>query len=123
MSYVVVWIDSEQAKLFTFNTAGVQKEELKRNAHEHHTNAQKGEHKDSPEFYHRVANHIAQPEELLIVGPGMAKKHFKNEIEGHNKKLAEKIVGCENMDHPTDAQIVAEARKFFTKHDLFTALN
>jgi len=51
---------------------------------------------------------------VLLVGPGVAKNHFVSYLEEHHqKKLANRIVGTEAMDHPSDAQIVAFARKYF----------
>jgi hypothetical protein len=38
-------------------------------------------------------------------------------IEQHNPQLKKIIAGVETVDHPTDGQIVAMARKFFKVTD------
>jgi hypothetical protein len=35
----------------------------------------------------------------------------------HDKAMVERIVGIETVDHPTDAQVVAYARKYFIAKD------
>lgn len=116
MAYVVLWLDSDEGKIFKFNPGKVDKVDLKRSSHEHHE-------KEKDHFYSRVAENVKDATELLLVGPGMAKKHFMSHLDGHSHGgLAKKVVGVENMDHPSDKQIVAEARKFFKAHDLFEAI-
>lgn len=125
MSYVVCWLDSEEAKIFSLSPEGIKKTDLKIKEEEK-TQHKKGDmhHHDSKAFYDRVANELKSAKEILLVGPGMAKKHFKTFIDDHKAlKVSDKVVGVENMDHPTDKQIVAEARKFFRAHDLFESLN
>jgi hypothetical protein len=38
-------------------------------------------------------------------------------IGEHDPQLAKKIVGVESIDHPSDAQLVAHARKYFKAED------
>lgn len=125
MAYYVAWIDSEEAKIFKFQTSGIQKVDLKIKAEEQ-TASKSGDHHthQSPKFFHRIAESLKDATELLVVGPGMAKKHFKSHLEEHKHgQLLSKMVGMENMDHPTDKQIVAEAKKFFRNHDLFESID
>ncbi len=111
MSYVVAWIDSQEAKLFHFSPGKVDKEDIKRTAEEH----------EEGKFFHRVADHMKLDSHVLVVGPGLGKKHFVHHLETHktHKALVGRIVGVENADHPTDGQIQELARKFFKKFDLF----
>ncbi len=123
MAYIVCWLDSEEAKIFEFTTEGINKVDLKIKEEEKTANKSGDHHHhDSAAFYHRVADTMKSCTEALVVGPGMAKKHFKSYLENKNQSLSKRIVGFENMDHPTDKQIVAEARKFFKAHDLFQGL-
>ncbi len=122
MSYMVLWIDSKHAKLFSFTKQGVEKSEMEMTKHEQHVAEADKNHGECREFYDRVAKALQNPEELLVVGPGNAKKHFKTELDSHHKNLAQKVVAVENMDHPTDGQIVDHAKRFFRKHDIFNAL-
>jgi stalled ribosome rescue protein Dom34 len=119
MAYAVLWIDTEEAKIFKFRPGNTERLDLKRTASEHHGL----EDKAASAYFHRVADHLKDATELLVVGPGLAKKHFIHHLEHHNHQaLAKKVIAVENMDHPTDNQIKAEARKFFRTHDLFESI-
>jgi stalled ribosome rescue protein Dom34 len=116
MAYAVLWLDNQEAKIFKFVPGNVSKADLKRSAAEH---AGATDH----HYFGRVADAVKDSNEVLVVGPGMAKKHFMSHLENHShNNLLKKVVGVENMDHPTDNQIVAEARKFFRAHDLFESI-
>jgi len=119
MSSYVLWLDSEHAKIFKFLPGKVEPHTLKRSEPDHHTHAHK-EDQSSEHFFHQVADYLKSATELLIVGPGLAKTHFKTHLEKHHhQQLAQKVLGVESMDHPTDAQIVAAARKSFQAKHLF----
>ena len=52
---------------------------------------------------------------------GIKTEEVKNHPhEHHHAEVAKKVLSVENMDHPTDAQIVAHAKKFFKHAHLFT---
>ena len=122
MAAYVIWIDSEHAKLFKFLPGGkTENHTVKSHHHDHHTANPRDSKGGHDAFFHDVANHLKDANELLIVGPGLGKEHFKSHLEKHHHgDLLKKVVGTLAMDHPTDHQIVAEARKFFTAKDLFT---
>jgi stalled ribosome rescue protein Dom34 len=116
MSAYVVWMDSAHAKIFHVKEGAVTVSKALRHEHDHHTaDKNDSKHKDSPRFFQDVADHLkVTSDSVLLVGPGVAKNHFVTYLEGHHQKeLAHRIVGTEAMDHPTDAQIVAYARKYF----------
>ncbi len=110
MSSLLLWIDSEHAKIFSFLPEGLQKQEMKC------TEPDKSEH-----FFHQVAEHLTPAKEIIIVGPGLAKSHFKTHLEKHHHgNIAKNVVAIESMDHPTDPQIEAAGRKFFKHLHLFS---
>ena len=116
MSAYVVWMDSASAKIFHINGDDVSVKKSLRHEPDHHThNKSDAKQKDSHRFFDDVATQLATfKDAVLLVGPGVAKSHFVTHLEGHHQKeLALRIVGTESMDHPTDAQIVAFARKYF----------
>ncbi len=114
MAYVVCWIDTHDAKIFSFNVDKVQKNEL---------HIKKEDHGEE-HFYHRVAEALMPASEILIVGPGLGKTHFMHHLDSHkvHSALKIKIKGVENMDHPTDGQIIGYGRKFFKHLDVFEAI-
>lgn len=122
MTNYVIWLDSEKAQIFALMTSGIKKSHLEKKTMDHHTHNKKDHHGDSaPEhFFRDLADRLQDAQQLLILGPGLAKNHFHTHLEAHDKDgLAKKIVGIESCDHPTDNQILAEARKFFKHYDLF----
>jgi stalled ribosome rescue protein Dom34 len=122
MSDYVIWVDSEKAKIFALKTTGIEKSHLDKGGMDHHTHNKKDHHGDNglEHFFRDLAVKLKDAEQLLILGPGLAKNQFKTHLESHHTNgLAKKIVGLENSDHPTDNQILAEARKFFKTYDLF----
>ena len=122
MAHYVIWLDSENAHIFKLAEAGIQRSNLKLKEFNHHTHNKKDHHGDpgTDHFFKELAVRLSDAEELLILGPGLAKNHFKTHLETHHAAgLAKNIVGMENSDHPTDNQILATARKFFKTYNLF----
>jgi len=118
MSAYIVWMDSTSAKVFHMEGEQVRASKAMRHDHDHHTqNRNDAKHKDSPRFFMEVAQQLAgSTDAVLLVGPGVAKNHFVTYLDNHHRKdLARRIVGTENMDHPTDGQIVAYAKRYFPK--------
>lgn len=111
MSACVVWIDNENAKLFMLQPQGSSEQKLHSKEVKRH----------SEKFFHEVAHAIHNDvKEILLVGPGLGKVHFKKHLEDHHhQNLSQRIVGVETCDHPTDKEILAQARKFFKGWDAF----
>jgi stalled ribosome rescue protein Dom34 len=122
MADYVVWLDSEKAQIYSLTTSGVKKSHFEKSGMDHHTHNKRDHSSDSnlEHFFRDLAIQLKDVEHLLILGPGLAKNHFKTHLETHHTAgLAKKIVGIENSDHPTDNQILAKARKFYTTYNLF----
>ena len=68
-------------------------------------------------YYHQIAEALKGASEILIVGPAQAKLHLVKHIHAHDAALVSKIIGVETVDHPTDGQLVAYARKYFLVKD------
>jgi stalled ribosome rescue protein Dom34 len=119
MANYVVWIDSAEAKIFELHPTEVTEKTLKRHEIKHHAGSEKEQnrHKNAEKFFHEVASKLASAHEILVIGPGEAKGHFKTHLETHHHEpIGKKVIGVETVDHPTDGQIVALAKKFFKAH-------
>jgi stalled ribosome rescue protein Dom34 len=120
-SHVAVWIDHHDAKIYRITEPTA--EGLVLREPEHHVRRHSGhggEHhhaSDDTRFFHEVAGLLASVDEILIVGPAKAKTELVNHITEHHRPVAAKIVGVETVDHPTDGQIVALARRYFRHVD------
>ena len=117
MANYVVFLDSELAKIFELHPDNVVESNLKRHEVRHHTGSQPGNGAHSENFFHEVASKLLKANEILLIGPGLAKEHFNTHLKHHHhEQIAKKVVGIETVDHPTDGQIVAMAKKFFKAH-------
>ena len=120
MRHVAVWIDHLEAKIFhiekeTFTESTL---EPRRHVRRHSTTTAEHDHPaDAEHFYHAVVRALEGAEEVLIVGPATAKLELFKHIQVHDHALVSKIVGVETVDHPTDKQLAAHARKYFRAVD------
>lgn len=122
MSAYAIWLDQQEARIFKFmpgrgsGRESVDARILHRKELRHSTDR----NENTQKFYHELAGHIDDATELLILGPGLGKAQFKKHLEEHHHgRLAKSIVGVEPMDHPTENQIIASARRFFHRWNLF----
>ena len=52
-----------------------------------------------------------------MVGPAQAKLQLIKHMHAHDPAVAGKVIGVETVDHPSDGQLVAYARKYFLARD------
>jgi hypothetical protein len=64
-----------------------------------------------------VVESMASAKEVLVVGPGSAKLELIKHVHAHDPAVSKKIVGVETVDHPTDPQLLAFAKRYFLKVD------
>ncbi|MFZ4403035.1 MAG: hypothetical protein ACOYOK_02940 [Pseudobdellovibrionaceae bacterium] len=125
MKDFVVWLDSKNAHVFAMKTTGIEKSIVSKSEKDHHTRHKNDKHKDShsEHYYNQLADKLKDADQLLIMGPGLAKNHFKDHLTTHQKHtLATKIIGLEKMEsfeHKTEKQMLAKAHKFFKTYDLY----
>jgi len=120
MSNYIVWLDSEHARLFEYSDGKVEKHHIARHEPDHHTHNTHHDPKHSEHFFHQVCERLVHANQVLLLGPTLARDHFQTHLTAHHHgDLAKKIVGSESLEHPTDNQVEAFARKFFKEHQLF----
>jgi stalled ribosome rescue protein Dom34 len=117
---VAVWIDHKEAHIFRINPGKVDEEIVSAPQHLHHRHP-KGrdggtEHPDDAKrFFHEITRSLEGSEEVLVVGPSTAKLELLRYIEKHEHPQGPKIVGIETVDHPTNKQLVAYAKTYFSR--------
>jgi stalled ribosome rescue protein Dom34 len=117
-----VWIDHHEARIFRA-IAGNFDESTIRAPHRHlhrHPKGPTAEHNhpdDVHRFFHDVARALEDAGPILVVGPSTAKLEFLRHLHKHEPALEAKIAGIETVDHPTDGQIVAYAKRYFGMPD------
>ena len=116
MALLAIWVDSEHAKLFHFSSKELTHKNYTSSAAMHQKQGEdKSNHlKKEHHFFKEFMPDLTDAEKILILGPGMAKQHLEKFLKDHHSELAKKIVGCESVDHPSEPQIIAIARKFFS---------
>lgn len=125
--HVAVWLDHHEARLYQIAADSFDASVLT-SPHRHlkrhiAKNASEANHPDDlKHFFHDIAQALESAEEVLIVGPSTAKMQFIKYVHGYVPKLASRIVGVETVDHPTDGQMVAFARKYFDRVDRMLGL-
>ncbi len=115
--HAVVWIDHEKAVVSMFDRE--HSETLPVRAHAHHKH--QGVGKDNAAYFKATADVLDGVHEVLLAGPGKAHEEFRVWCQKHMPEVSKTIVASMPMDHPTDKQLVAMARKFFKGFDNMAA--
>lgn len=124
--HALVWIDHQQAKVFQFDATQVASSTvLSTHPHEHiHHKANSGDSGHvavDKSFLERVSKAVSEAAGILITGPAGTKKEFAAYLRKDHPAVAAKIVGVEPLDHPSDGELLAFARKFFAPDDRMQA--
>jgi stalled ribosome rescue protein Dom34 len=120
--HAAIWIDHREARVFHFNPIDVETLVLHpdhptRHVHHKANSIGSGHATTSPDYLREVAESVSEAGALLITGPANAKTELAEYIHLYVPKLAKAIAGVESVDHPSDAQLVAYARKYLTATD------
>ena len=125
--HAVVWIDHSEAHVMHISPDDVESSVLRPKTPHHKLHHKRGMDKggavtngrapEDQQFYHDVVQALQGAQEILIVGPASAKLHLIKHINQHDPQVSDKVIGVESIDHPTDGQLVAYARKYFRAAD------
>jgi stalled ribosome rescue protein Dom34 len=121
-AHAIVWLDHREARIayFSLGKSGsleVHSRSPHLNIHRKAGSFDSGHVPDDHQFFDEIADSLVGTNELLIAGPGNAKTAFETYINKKHVALAKRVVGIETLDHPTDAELLAHARKAFTAID------
>jgi len=120
--HAVIWIDHHEARVFHCNATDVERLVLQpdhptRHIHHKANSIGSGHVSADHDYLHAVAESIADAGAVLVTGPANAKTELVEHIRAHDPQLAKLIVGVETVDHPSDAQLVAHAKKYLVAVD------
>ena len=117
----VVWIDHQKATVWQFTSDAEQHQVIHSHDHGkvHNRKSTHGGHGHSAnhKFFDDVAQALTGTHEILILGPALTKQEFAGYLKDKHAPLAKAIVAVENSDHPTDAEVLAFARRHFEALD------
>jgi stalled ribosome rescue protein Dom34 len=123
MSYphVIVWMDHQKATVIDYSTEDQHVvrvvSEHPRQIHRKSGPMGSGKAPDDRQFFDDVASAIADAQEILISGPGNAKVSFMTDLDKRHPKTAASVVGVESLDHPSDGELLAFAKRYFRRID------
>jgi stalled ribosome rescue protein Dom34 len=120
--HAVIWIDHHEARVFHFNPTDVERLVLHpdhptRHIHHKANSIGSGHAAEDRNFLQAIIGSVTDAGAVLITGPGDAKNALVKQIDQHAPKLMKIIAGVETVDHPSDGQLVAHARHYFTAAD------
>lgn len=120
--HAIVWIDHNEAKIFHFNVDDAEKAVVHphhpaRHIHHKANSIGSGHVAEDQAYYHAVAHEIESAGKILITGPANAKTELFKHIQQHDPQLTSKIAGIQALDHPSDGELLAYARKYFKAAD------
>jgi hypothetical protein len=120
--HAAIWIDHREARVFHFGLTDIETLVLHpdnptRHIHHKANSIGSGHASTSPDYLRAVAESVSDAGAVLVTGPANAKTELVEFIRLHDPKLAKVIAGVETVDHPTDAQLVAYARKYLKVSD------
>ena len=116
--HAAVWIDHHEARIFDVDAKTLDEMSVRAPGRhvQRHPKGSTAEHNhpdDIQHFFSDVAQALEGAEQVLLVGPSTAKLQFFRYVHKHAHALEPRIVGIETVDHPTDAQLVAYAKRYF----------
>src|ERR1700682_882402 len=120
--HAVIWIDHREARVFHFNSTEAEKlilhpDNPTRHIHHKANPIGSGHASAEQDYLHAIAESVADAVAVLITGPANAKTELVEYIHLHDPRLTKVIAGVETVDHPSDAQLVAYARKYLMATD------
>ena len=112
--HAVVWVDHHTAQVLQFDASQVLEKQVK--SHAHYTRQHGSEVRSEHEFFGAVCDAMQGITEVLIAGSHTAQADFRHYVEKHRPEVALRIAGWETTGHLSTHELVALARRYFTKH-------
>jgi len=113
--HAVVFVDHEAAQVLQFDAEHVEASKVK--SHSHHTAQHGSKVRTEHEYFSQVCDALDGVAEILAVGPHTGVTDFEHYVRKHRPDTAKRIVDFQTVDHPSENQLVALARKYFLKYD------
>jgi len=116
--HAIVWIDHSRAKVFHVGLSGENEIILHphlptRHLHHKANSIGSGHVGLDKEFFAQVMNAVSDAGEILLIGPASAKTELARYLRDKHPQIADRVVAVEAVDHPSDAEIVAYAKRHF----------
>ena len=113
--HAVAFVDHQSAQVLQFGSGPAQERRI--HAHLHYTRKHGSGARAEQAFFGEVCDALDGVAEVLITGGHKGLADFRHYVEKHRPPTAARIVGYAVVDHPTENQLVALARKHFANYD------
>lgn len=117
--HAVAQIDHHAAKVLHFDADEFQLRKV--TAHRHDTGQHGSAVRSEHEFFAEVCESLEGITWVLVAGGHAALADFRRYVDKHQPALLARITGWETIDHPTEGQLLALARKYLAVHDRMAA--
>lgn len=112
-----VWLDRTEAQIAHFPRT--KREDFKPLSVVNHSRPGAHDPKLSErELFQKIAQELMGSSDILILGPGVAKYHFRNYLMEQYPKLARKIGFFQTMDSPSDRHLQAFVERYLWSKSL-----
>lgn len=120
--HAVIWIDHREARIFHFGRDDAERmvihpDNPSRQVHHRANAVGSGHARADHEYLHEVAKAVADAGAILVTGPATAKTELMKHMAEHDPKVFKAVRAVESIDHPSDGQLLAYARKYFKADD------
>lgn len=116
MFHAVLSIDHHDAQVLQFDSEHAQSQKV--HARAHHTRRHGSGVRSEHEFYAEVCDALQGIAEVLVVGSRTGLADFRHYVEKHRPQCGARIVAYEPVNQPSEAELLAMARRYFQKYDL-----
>ncbi|NVO07637.1 MAG: hypothetical protein HXX19_17700 [Rhodoferax sp.] len=112
LHHAIVFVDHHCARIVQFGSE--QAHERKVNAHLHLNGQDERNQRSQHEFFAKVCDGLDGVAEVLVVGGHSGITDFRHYAQKHRPGTAAHIAGYAPVDHPSDNELVALGRQWFT---------
>ncbi len=113
--HAVAFVDHHSAQVLQFDSTQVVERKVR--AHLKYTRQHGSEVRTEHEFFAQVCDALEGIAEVLVAGGHTGLADFKHYVNKHRPQTAQRIIGYEVVNHPSENELVALARKHFVKYD------
>ena len=113
--HAIVWVDHQKAQVLQFDSDTVVSRKV--HAHAHYTRQHASAVRSLHEFFGEVCDALEGVAEVLVAGAHNATADFHHYVDKHRPQVASHILGYEVVDHPSENELVALARRRFRALD------
>ena len=120
LHHAVLLIDHHKAELLQFDAQQMQTQKFKSHSLHHRLQGGHrpgGEVRTDHEFFGEVCDALAGMPKVLVAGGHTSQADFRHYVEKHRPHLTKQIVAWDTVDHPSEGQLLALAKKHFDKLD------